>query len=76
MVDESEHAVASMLATRKLDVSYEMPADPVMVNGDATHLERAVTNLLSNAVKFTLDGGSIAVAPRGRARHAARPSSA
>ena len=32
-----------------------------MVNGDATHLERAVTNLLSNAVKFTLDGGSIAV---------------
>ena len=31
--------------------------DPVMVNGDATHLERAVTNLLSNAVKFTPDGG-------------------
>ena len=61
VVQESEHAVAAMLATRRLDVTYEMPPDPVMVNGDATHLERAVTNLLSNAVKFTLDEGSIAV---------------
>jgi signal transduction histidine kinase len=42
-------------------VTYAMPDEPVMVNGDATHLERAVTNLLSNAVKFTLDGGSILV---------------
>jgi signal transduction histidine kinase len=50
-----------MLATRELDVTYALPPDPVMVNGDATHLERAVTNLLSNAVKFTLDGGSIVV---------------
>ena len=62
VVDESAHAVASMLATRALDITYAMPPDPVMVNGDATHLERAVTNLLSNAVKFTLDGGSIVVA--------------
>ncbi len=61
VVQESEHAIAAMLATRRLDVTYEMPPDPVMVNGDATHLERAVTNLLSNAVKFTLDEGSIAV---------------
>ena len=42
-------------------MSFSLPDDPVMVNGDATHLERAVTNLLSNAVKFTLDGGSILV---------------
>jgi PAS domain S-box-containing protein len=61
VVDESAHAVAAMLATRDLDITYAMPAVPVMVNGDATHLERAVTNLLSNAVKFTLDGGSIVV---------------
>jgi PAS domain S-box-containing protein len=61
VVRESEHAVASMLATRELDVSFSMPEGPVHVTGDATHLERAVTNLLSNAVKFTLDGGRIAV---------------
>ena len=29
------------------------PREPVLVHGDATHLERAVTNLLTNAVKFT-----------------------
>ncbi|MET0838347.1 MAG: PAS domain S-box protein [Marmoricola sp.] len=62
VIRESEHAVASMLASRQLDVTYSLPAQPVLVNGDATHLERAVTNLLSNAVKFTLDGGSIVVA--------------
>ena len=61
VVQESEHAIVPMLATRRLDVSFSVPDDPVLVNGDATHLERAVTNLLSNAVKFTLDGGSILV---------------
>ncbi len=61
IVDESAHAVAPMLATRELEVSYAMPVDPVRVNGEATHLERAITNLLSNAVKFTHDGGRITV---------------
>jgi PAS domain S-box-containing protein len=61
VVEESGHAIASMLATRALDVTYSMPVNPVMVNGDATHLERAVTNLLSNAVKFTPDDGHIRV---------------
>jgi signal transduction histidine kinase len=69
VVQESEHAVASMLATRQLDVTYSMPPEPVLVNGDATHLERAVTNLLSNAVKFTLDGGSILVTLEADAAH-------
>ena len=69
VVDESAHAVASMLATRDLDITYVMPPNPVMVNGDATHLERAVTNLLSNAVKFTLDGGSIVVALEAEVGH-------
>jgi len=69
VVRESEHAVASMLSTRDLEVGYSMPEEPVLVNGDATHLERAVTNLLSNAVKFTLDGGSIMVALEIDAEH-------
>ncbi|WP_155918675.1 ATP-binding protein [Marmoricola sp. URHB0036] len=69
VVRESEHAIAAMLSTRQLEVSYAMPADPVMVNGDATHLERAVTNLLSNAVKFTLDGGSILVSLEADSAH-------
>ncbi len=36
-----------------------MPDDPVVVLGDASHLDRVLMNLLSNAVKFTPDGGQI-----------------
>jgi PAS domain S-box-containing protein len=58
---ESGGSIGAMLATRDLDVDYAQPDAEVLVNGDATHLERAVTNLLTNAVKFTPDGGRISV---------------
>ncbi len=62
VAEESANTIASMLATRTLEVDYALPPDPVIVNGDSTHLERAVTNLLTNAVKFTPDGGSVLLA--------------
>jgi len=58
---ESAGAVATMLASRHLDLRLELPDHPVHVLGDPGHLERAVTNLLTNAVKFTPDGGRIDV---------------
>jgi PAS domain S-box-containing protein len=61
VVEESASAIASMLASRDLDVGYTLPDDPVMVSGDPTHLERALTNLLTNGVKFTPDGGHVHV---------------
>jgi signal transduction histidine kinase len=61
VVDESASAVATMLANRRLDVSFEVPDDPVLVSGDPSHLERALTNLLTNGVKFTPDGGRVVV---------------
>ena len=65
VVEESANAVASMLATRNLDVGYTLAEDPVLVSGDPSHLERALTNLLTNAVKFTPDGGHVHVLVRG-----------
>jgi signal transduction histidine kinase len=38
---------------------FEVPAEAVVVLGDAIQLERVLLNLLSNAVKFTPDGGSV-----------------
>ncbi len=58
---ESGGSIGAMLATRDLDVDYAQPDAEVVVNGDANHLERAVTNLLTNAVKFTPDGGRISI---------------
>ena len=59
VVMASYASVAPMLATRDLAVHTDLPAEPVVVLGDAGYLERAVTNLLTNAIKFTPDGGRI-----------------
>jgi signal transduction histidine kinase len=46
-----------VLAGRQLELMLDAPEGPMIVDGDARHLERLVLNLLSNAVKFTEDGG-------------------
>jgi PAS domain S-box-containing protein len=64
VVEESASSIASMLASRNLDVGYTLSEEPVLVSGDPHHLERALTNLLTNAVKFTPDGGHVHVQVR------------
>jgi PAS domain S-box-containing protein len=64
VVEESANAVSTMLATRQLDVAYTLPMESVIVHGEPSHLERALTNLLTNAVKFTPDGGRVQVEVR------------
>ncbi|GAB1642179.1 ATP-binding protein [Krasilnikovia sp. MM14-A1259] len=44
-------------------VTHEI-SEPIMINGDMSHLERAIINLVSNAVKFTGDGGTVTVTAR------------
>ena len=46
-----------VIAARHLEVAFEVPAWPVIVQGDVQSLESLVSNLLTNALKFTEDSG-------------------
>jgi PAS domain S-box-containing protein len=59
VVRASHASVTGLLSSRDLDLRDELPGSPVVVDGEAAYLERALTNLLSNAIKFTRDGGRI-----------------
>lgn len=51
--------LAAAVAARGLEVTFSVPADPVMVIGDVQGLESMVSNLVGNALKYTQDGGRV-----------------
>ena len=59
VVRHTEEVLSGLGTGRNLQVSFAVPETPVVVPGDADHLERVVLNLMSNTIKFSEDGGSI-----------------
>jgi two-component system CheB/CheR fusion protein len=61
IVRNAVETVRPSLTQRRLELDMRVPAEPLVVHGDATRLEQVFCNLLDNSVKFTPDGGRVAL---------------
>ena len=56
---EAVDAVRPQARERNLELTLNLPPQPLWVNGDATRLQQIQINLLTNAVKYTPRGGRV-----------------
>jgi two-component system sensor histidine kinase CreC len=61
LVEEVASSARASGAARGIEVRLEALATPVMVEGDAFLLRRAITNLVDNALDFSPEGGTVRI---------------
>jgi PAS domain S-box-containing protein len=62
VIDQALEASAPLAKEKRLQVSVEIPAEPIVLEADPVRMVQIFDNLLTNACKFTRPGGTIRVA--------------
>ncbi len=60
-VDQALETTHPLYQARGHALSLDLPAEPIMIYGDATRLTQVFVNLLTNAAKYTDPGGHVAL---------------
>jgi PAS domain S-box-containing protein len=60
-VSSAVESVRPHMDSRKHQLTVQLPAEPILVDGDQARLAQVFANLLSNAAKYTDEGGHITV---------------
>ena len=59
LVDRAIETTRPLIESHRHTVAVTMPAEPIMLNADASRLEQVLVNLLTNSAKYSGDGSSI-----------------
>jgi CheY-like chemotaxis protein len=61
VVEAAIETVRDSARSYNVELSVELPAEQIIIQGSPVRLQQIVWNLLSNAIKFTQGGGSVSV---------------
>jgi signal transduction histidine kinase len=70
LTKDAAELLETQAAEKDITFEFERVPTPVMVEADASKVERSVTNLISNAVKYTPRGGQVKVEAGANGRYA------
>ena len=67
IIESAVETAQPHMTTAGVELTIDLPAQPVVLDADATRISQVILNLLTNAAKFTPTGGQVAIIVRPQA---------